>query len=71
LSGIEHINGAITEMDQTTQQNASLVEQASAAAMTMQEQASNLVGAVSVFKLTGRHGVTPAAIPAGALALRS
>jgi methyl-accepting chemotaxis protein len=47
LSGIEHINGAITEMDQTTQQNAALVEQASAAAITMQEQASNLVGAVS------------------------
>jgi methyl-accepting chemotaxis protein len=70
LSGIEHINGAITEMDQTTQQNASLVEQASAAAITMQEQASNLVGAVSVFKLTGRS-VRSAEIPAGALALRS
>ena len=53
LSGIEHINGAITEMDQTTQQNAALVEQASAAAVTMQEQASNLVEAVSVFKLDG------------------
>jgi methyl-accepting chemotaxis protein len=53
LSGIEHINGAITEMDQTTQQNAALVEQASAAAVTMQEQATNLVDAVSVFKLEG------------------
>jgi methyl-accepting chemotaxis protein len=53
LSGIEHINGAITEMDQTTQQNAALVEQASAAAVTMQEQASHLVNAVSVFKLDG------------------
>ncbi|SHM72571.1 methyl-accepting chemotaxis protein [Duganella sacchari] len=53
LSGIEHINGAITEMDQTTQQNAALVEQASAAAVTMQEQASHLVDAVSVFKLDG------------------
>jgi methyl-accepting chemotaxis protein len=77
LSGIEHINGAITEMDQTTQQNASLVEQASAAAITMQEQASNLVGAVSVFKLTGvgsgtsRRGAKPADLPVAALALRS
>ena len=51
LTGIEHINGAITEMDQTTQQNAALVEQASAAAVTMQEQATHLVDAVSVFKL--------------------
>ncbi|MBV7534803.1 MCP four helix bundle domain-containing protein [Duganella sp. sic0402] len=53
LTGIEHINGAITEMDQTTQQNAALVEQASAAATTMQEQATHLVQAVSVFKLHG------------------
>ncbi|MYM67232.1 HAMP domain-containing protein [Pseudoduganella sp. FT55W] len=53
LSGIEHINGAITEMDQTTQQNAALVEQASAAAVTMQEQTGHLVNAVSVFKLEG------------------
>ncbi|MYM22089.1 HAMP domain-containing protein [Duganella sp. FT135W] len=75
LSGIEHINGAITEMDQTTQQNASLVEQASAAAITMQEQASNLVGAVSVFKLTGagagRRGVKAADVPVATLALGS
>jgi methyl-accepting chemotaxis protein len=40
-------------MDQTTQQNAALVEQASAAAVTMQEQATHLVDAVSVFKLDG------------------
>ncbi|NYE60147.1 methyl-accepting chemotaxis protein [Duganella sp. 1224] len=59
LTGIEHINGAITEMDQTTQQNAALVEQASAAAVTMQEQASHLVQAVSVFKLDGLDGATP------------
>jgi methyl-accepting chemotaxis protein len=55
LSGIEHINGAITEMDQVTQQNAALVEQASAAAATMQQQATHLVDAVSVFKLNGEH----------------
>ena len=51
LSGIQHINEAITEMDQTTQQNAALVEQASAAATTMREQAQHLADAVGVFKL--------------------
>ncbi|MRW89601.1 HAMP domain-containing protein [Duganella sp. FT80W] len=65
LSGIEHINGAITEMDKSTQQNAALVEEASAAAVTMQEQASNLVQAVSVFKLTGDGRGSVASIRAG------
>ncbi|RZL86337.1 MAG: HAMP domain-containing protein [Variovorax sp.] len=51
-TGIEQINQAITQMDQVTQQNAALVEEASAAAQSMQEQAGNLVEAVSVFKLT-------------------
>ena len=42
-SGIEQINQAITQMDQVTQQNAALVEEASAAAQSLQEQAGNLV----------------------------
>jgi methyl-accepting chemotaxis protein/methyl-accepting chemotaxis protein-2 (aspartate sensor receptor) len=50
-SGIEQINQAITQMDQVTQQNAALVEEASAAAQSLQEQADNLVRAVSTFKL--------------------
>jgi methyl-accepting chemotaxis protein-2 (aspartate sensor receptor) len=50
-SGIEQINQAITQMDQVTQQNAALVEEASAAAQSLQEQAGNLVQAVSIFKL--------------------
>jgi methyl-accepting chemotaxis protein len=45
------VNVAITQMDQVTQQNAALVEEASAAAQSMSEQASELVQAVSVFKL--------------------
>ncbi|CAN7301577.1 methyl-accepting chemotaxis protein [Variovorax sp. LjRoot84] len=49
--GIEQINQAITQMDQVTQQNAALVEEAAAAAQSMQEQAGNLVEAVSVFRL--------------------
>ena len=52
--GIEQINHAVSEMDSVTQQNAALVEQASAAAAAMQEQAEALSGAVSVFKLDAR-----------------
>jgi methyl-accepting chemotaxis protein len=50
-SGIEQINQAISQMDQVTQQNAALVEEASAAAQALQEQAGSLVQAVSIFKL--------------------
>lgn len=56
-SGIEEVNRAITQMDEMTQQNAALVEQAAAAAESMEEQAGNLARAVSAFKLDtdGRH----------------
>ena len=50
-AGIEQINQAIIQMDNVTQQNAALVEQAAAAATSLQEQASNLSMVVSVFKL--------------------
>ena len=50
-SGIELINQAVTQMDQVTQQNAALVEQAAAAATTLREQAGELSQLVSVFKL--------------------
>ncbi|HEY0884756.1 MAG TPA: methyl-accepting chemotaxis protein [Ramlibacter sp.] len=49
--GIEQVNQAITQMDQVTQQNAALVEQAAAAAQSMQEQAAGLVASVSTFRL--------------------
>ncbi len=52
-SGIEEVNRAIGQMDEMTQQNAALVEQAAAAAASMQEQAVQLAQAVSVFKLEG------------------
>ena len=50
-SGIDQINQAITQMDQVTQQNAALVEEASAASEAMQEQAAKLAQVVSIFKL--------------------
>ncbi len=52
-SGIEQINQAISQMDQVTQQNAALVEEAAAAAASLQDQADNLSQVVSVFKLDG------------------
>lgn len=50
-AGIEQVNLAIAQMDDVTQQNAALVEEAAAAAESMQEQAAVLKSAVSVFKL--------------------
>jgi methyl-accepting chemotaxis protein len=55
-NGIEHVNQAITQMDEMTQQNAALVEQAAAVAVSMQEQAVQLAQAVAVFKLRGGSG---------------
>lgn len=49
-AGIEQVNQAIIEMDNVTQQNASLVEEAAAAAESLRDQAGNLVQTVSVFK---------------------
>ena len=49
---IEQVSQAVKQMDEVTQQNAALVEQAAAAAQSLQEQAGRLRGAVSVFKLT-------------------
>jgi methyl-accepting chemotaxis protein len=53
-NGIEQINQAIMQMDTVTQKNASLVEEAAAAAESMQVQAGELAQTVSVFKLTER-----------------
>ena len=50
-SGIEEVNHAITHMDNATQQNAALVEQAAAAAQAMQQEAASLSAVVGIFKL--------------------
>jgi len=55
--GISQVNLAITDMDQTTQQNAALVEEAAAAAEAMQEQAARLSEVVSQFKLLGQDQI--------------
>ncbi|KAB0536730.1 methyl-accepting chemotaxis protein [Xanthomonas cissicola] len=49
-AGIEQVNQTVTQMDETTQQNAALVEEATAAARSLEEQAVGLTEAVAVFK---------------------
>ena len=52
-AGIEQVNIAVNQMDEMTQQNAALVEQASAASEAMAEQARNLERQVAFFRLAG------------------
>jgi len=53
-AGIGQINVAVAQMDQVTQQNAALVEEAAAAAGTMHEQAQRLAASVGVFRVGPR-----------------
>jgi methyl-accepting chemotaxis protein len=50
-SGVSQVGEAVTQMDRATQQNAALVEESAAAAMSLQQQARQLVQAVAAFKL--------------------
>ena len=63
-AGIEQVNQTVMQMDETTQQNAALVEEATAAARSMEEQAGHLTDAVSLFKLEGQAAPVVAAAPA-------
>lgn len=68
--GIEQVNAAIGDMDDVTQQNAALVEEAAAAADAMQDQARELAQLVGSFKIEGgKHRVHqfPLAAPRKAL----
>jgi len=53
--GIEMVSSSIDQMNQVTQQNAALVEQAAAAAQSLQDQAENLERVVGAFKLGDNH----------------
>ncbi|NBV15757.1 methyl-accepting chemotaxis protein [Janthinobacterium sp.] len=63
--GIAQVNQALAQMDGVTQQNAALVEEAAAAAESLQDQASHLADVVSVFKLgeQARQVAAPAVAP--------
>jgi methyl-accepting chemotaxis protein len=63
--GIDQVNRAVTLMDQTTQQNAALVEEAAAAAKSLESQVARLKESVSAFKLKERlHPVDGSGTPA-------
>jgi len=65
-AGIEQVNLSIIEMDGMTQQNAALVEQAAAAAQSLQDQAGELQRVVSVFRLIEGEEMSFAPAPAAA-----
>ncbi len=54
-SGLTQINQAVAHLDGVTQQNAALVEQTSAAASALQDQASYLAGLANTFRLQAQH----------------
>ncbi len=60
-AGIAHINQAIGNLDQMTQQNAALVEESAAAAESLRDQANQLAQAVAVFKISGATAVSVSA----------
>ena len=61
-AGIEQVNGAIGQIDDATRQNAELVQQASQAAVSLEEEAERLAQLVSIFRL---DGAAAQALPAG------
>ena len=63
--GIEQVNLAITQMDNVTQQNAALVEEAAAASRSMEDQGQQLSEAVAFFRVAGDRGAAVTA-PAAA-----
>ncbi|WP_254460897.1 methyl-accepting chemotaxis protein [Xanthomonas sacchari] len=62
-AGIEQVNQTVTQMDEGTQQNAALVEEASAAARSMEQQAVELSQAVALFKLDAAAAAPVAQAP--------
>jgi methyl-accepting chemotaxis protein len=59
-TGIGQINDAVTQLDQVTQQNAALVEESAAAAESLKQQATRLVGAVAAFRLGAENATAGA-----------
>ncbi|MTV38028.1 methyl-accepting chemotaxis protein [Duganella radicis] len=66
-AGIAQVNQSIIEMDSMTQQNAALVEEAAAAAQSLQDQAGELARVVSIFKLVEGEERNAVAAPAPAV----
>ena len=64
--GIQQVSQAVTEMDNVTQQNAALVEEASSAAVSLEEQAARLTKAVAAFRLSQQESSAPVNVAAPA-----
>ena len=62
-AGIEQVNGAIGQMDEATRQNAALVQQASAAAASLELEAEQLTTMVSVFRLEQGNSAATSRLP--------
>ena len=59
--GIAQVNVSVSQLDQMTQQNAALVEQSTAAAESLRDQAHRLIEVVGVFRVSGQAAAGPAA----------
>lgn len=59
-SGIDQVNLAVAQMDDITQQNAALAEEAAASAMAMSEQSGNMTKLINFFKVKGQGGAVRA-----------
>ena len=70
-AGIEQINQAVAQMDEGTQQNAALVEEAAAASASMQDQAAMLAAAVAVFRIDAGQMVDVAPADVGNVRAKS
>ena len=70
-AGVAQVGEAVTSMDQTTQQNAALVEEMAAAASSLKSQAQDLVQVVAVFKLGASAGTSPLMMASAPQALGS
>lgn len=62
LTGISQINEAVTQLDTITQQNAALVEQMAASAVSLSQQSGTLAETVKVFRLDGSASAAPDAV---------
>jgi methyl-accepting chemotaxis protein len=62
-SGIDQVNQAIAQMDEGTQQNAGLVEEASASARSLEQQAEQLVQTVAAFHLDDEPAAVTRLVP--------
>ncbi|MBD9393578.1 methyl-accepting chemotaxis protein [Acidovorax sp. ACV01] len=62
--GIAQVNTTMNQLDQMTQQNSALVEQSTAAADSLREQAMKLTQVVALFRVNGSNASAPAPMPA-------